>query len=143
MNGIEVKISPSRSFRRANDVDGEIEFFTPKLSVFDFDARLPLNLQRTDLTSAEFPFQKDLNESIYSDFIAFFLVNGPRHPITNTNVFSWYFQYHYDGMREPRFRIEDQELLWYSTTEGFGLNNYWGFKIVRCGFTGTTSEEPL
>jgi molecular chaperone HtpG len=48
----------------------------PILSVFDPDGHLPLDLQRTGITSA-YPFEKELVDDVIRDFIAFALVNGP------------------------------------------------------------------
>jgi molecular chaperone HtpG len=49
----------------------------PIVSVYDPDANLCLNLQRTNIES-EAPFGEDLMREIYSEFIAFLLVHGPR-----------------------------------------------------------------
>ena len=49
----------------------------PYLSIFDANALLPLNLQRTKLAPSELSFTDDLITAIAEDYIAFLLVNCP------------------------------------------------------------------
>ncbi|CAM3948069.1 HD domain-containing protein [Corallococcus exiguus] len=57
-----------------------IGFRTPRVSVFDPDGHLPLNLQRTSLTTRKFPFHDELYDDVCKDFIAYLLVNHPTIP---------------------------------------------------------------
>lgn len=50
---------------------------TPKLSVFDKDGLLPVNLQRTGLQSKRIPFQDELIKSIVDDIMSYALVSAP------------------------------------------------------------------
>ncbi len=50
---------------------------TPRISVFDSEGNLPVNLQRTEIH--EVPFQKELKEAIVCDMIAYLLVHSPKN----------------------------------------------------------------
>ena len=41
------------------------------------------NLQRTELTQEQFPFEKELFEDVSKDFISFILVNAPAYSLMN------------------------------------------------------------
>lgn len=104
----------------------EINFDVPLLSVFDFDAHLPINLQRTELTSKELPFNEEIRDDILRDFIAYILVNAPEQSIMNINTYPWYFSYHYLGTRFTSEKIlfltqGTNTSLWYSTELGLGI----------------------
>jgi molecular chaperone HtpG len=53
----------------------KIEF--PAVSVFDPNGNLPLNLQRSDLTTNRLPFESELIRSVIQRALAYFLVRGP------------------------------------------------------------------
>jgi hypothetical protein len=53
---------------------------TPSVAVFDADANLPLNLQRSGLATAHYPFAEELLASVMADFVAFAAVNVPHDP---------------------------------------------------------------
>ncbi|MGH9760101.1 MAG: HD domain-containing protein, partial [Blastocatellia bacterium] len=77
----------------------------PKISVFDPDGQLPLTLQR-DSIEGQYPFQKELAEDVYRDFIAYLITNAPvsqpsiddqsytfpqfRYPGARMNAWCWY-----------------------------------------------------
>ena len=63
-----------------NDFGGE-GFTRPRLSVFDPNGALPLNLQRTGLSVKKLPFEAELVKDICYDILAFMLVRTPsRRP---------------------------------------------------------------
>ena len=57
----------------------QIQITSPTISVFDPDANLPLNLQRTSI-SATLPFHEQLVSSVALDVIAWLLVSLPEQP---------------------------------------------------------------
>jgi hypothetical protein len=89
-NGIRVEeiqweAAPSRDREREyyDDDESEPEDETAKLrlSIFDKDARLPVNLQRTSVTAL--PFREVLHQEIAKDFLAFAAIRLPAD--TNLN----------------------------------------------------------
>jgi molecular chaperone HtpG len=75
-------------------------FDNPNISIFDYDANLPLNLQRTDLTQYYYPFYEELVCDVLKDFISYAFVNVPIHPIDNTLLFKWCSKLHYPEKKE-------------------------------------------
>lgn len=76
--------------------DEYIKFQRPALSIFDFNANLPLNIQRTDFTTTKLSFAKNLLENIIRDYITFLLVEAPTRkfpsPESNQQNFKpWYY----------------------------------------------------
>jgi molecular chaperone HtpG len=82
-NGIAV-IDLSKEDDEEDDEDFGGEGFTrPKLSVFDPQGSLPLNLQRTGLSVKELPFEAELLKDICYDILAFLLIHTPgKRPLT-------------------------------------------------------------
>lgn len=58
----------------------------PAVSVFDRDARLPLNLARDSLTTQSLPFKDSLVEAVYRDLLAHSLVCGPHKHMAGTEI---------------------------------------------------------
>jgi molecular chaperone HtpG len=122
-NGIKVMDWSFKDLYEGNS----ISIRTPKISVFDFDSRLPLNLQRTDLTT-EYPFKKELLDDVSKDFISFVLVNAPPKSLLNapdSSTVRWYIGHKYPGIEE-RFGTSEGETLiqlssWFSTNTGISL----------------------
>ncbi len=95
--------------------DKHISFARPNLSIFDFNAKFPLNIQRTDLTSEDLPFQNELLKNIVRDYITFVLVEAPTEKLSNKTVD------YYGGIRdvEPYQRYRDASISqWVSTDSG-------------------------
>lgn len=90
-------------------------FSTPRLSVFDRDGNLPLNLQRTDLATRILPFKNELLESIMEDLISFAYAYGP------TNSRGIWLIKGYVGLLE-RQKIQ-RPAHWAISNEGFLLND--------------------
>jgi hypothetical protein len=77
-NGIEVARTGHGPFLGSGPKwDERFGLAVPKVAVFDPDGRLPLNLQRTDLTEPAYPFDVVLAEDVMRDFVAHSLVFGP------------------------------------------------------------------
>jgi hypothetical protein len=123
-NGIQVReFDGGRRYgQRVNDK--YIGFEMPNISVFDFNANFPLNIQRTQLTTPTLPFQHELLEDIIRDFIACILVEAPvsKFPseITNKQYFDhkYYASIYYPGYRYYR---EIEIPYWISTNSGAGI----------------------
>lgn len=103
-------------------IDGQLNFAKPSISVFDSDANLPLNLQRTELTIDKFPFNTELQESVIKDFIAYLLVNIPTQPLYQNSDNSFYKSINYHGISN-QFIGENPFSPWFSTKTGIGLIN--------------------
>lgn len=111
-----------------------IEFILPQISVFDYDAKLPLNLQRTKLTVSDFPFNNELVEDIIRDYIAYCLVYGPAEAIGSNNEPNWYFRDRYKGSLLEHYQFQtfsEGASHWYSTQNSFGLNAYWNLQFLE------------
>jgi hypothetical protein len=101
-----------------------IAFRTPNISVFDPDAKLPLNLQRSQLTIAKQPFHKQLQTDIANDFMSYLLVNIPEEPLYSSFAEDWYAELRYPGTRGYRSfaSLPNSDLSpWFSTRSGVGL----------------------
>jgi hypothetical protein len=83
----------------------------PKLSVFDREGSLPVNLQRNDL-QAPIPFRDELLSSVCDDLIAHALIEGPNQ------CNSEWFRGAYEGFS---YRHEDWP-TWLIGRDGFILN---------------------
>lgn len=93
-NGITIR-SEREGSRWAADNFGQ-----PKISVFDPYGRLPLNLQRTSLTTGQYPFEQLLLNEIHRDFIAYLLVNCPqKHPLMSGSS-KEYHSFKYPGLQK-------------------------------------------
>jgi hypothetical protein len=88
----------------------------PNLSVFDFNANFPLNIQRTEITTSTLPFKKELLDDLTKEFIAHILVETPIHQFPNTSTKNRYLQTAYYG-RPPTMDVS----FWTSSNEGLGI----------------------
>ncbi|MEI6222558.1 MAG: hypothetical protein WCP97_07370 [bacterium] len=87
-NGIIVDENVARAYRRTfvglkrtisiKAPYMQLSLALPSLSVFDAQAKLPLNLERNHLEEDDLPFISELKESVIKDFLAFCLVNAPE-----------------------------------------------------------------
>ena len=66
----------------------------PRISVFDPDGKLPVNLQRTDLTGGTLPFENEIFDSVVSDLFAHALLSAPKKPIGLSEESHWYVGTH-------------------------------------------------
>ncbi len=115
------------------------EFFQidpPSLSIFDFDANLPLNLQRTDLTQSKYPFHEELLNDVLKDFISFAFVNAPTQPFPNISSSKWHSYNNYQSFRIKSFRDGDffSMFPWFSTNFGFSLYDYWHISQIQARY---------
>jgi len=112
----------------------------PRVSVFDPQGRLPLNLQRTNLTTRHVPFEKDLAEDVIKNVVACALVTAPSAPAGKEMPIDRYrtiipssyplplpvstaCYLEYDGVRW---------LPWFCSSEAVGLASFW--HISNSGF---------
>jgi hypothetical protein len=76
-NGILVKSAHSWNQQHEAIWDfGRSYIGRPNISVFDPDAKLPLNLERSDLTTAELPFHNELTLEVLRDFSRFLIASS-------------------------------------------------------------------
>lgn len=155
-NGIIVKPDENRSLSIYTLKDKYINFGRPNISIFDFNANFPLNIQRTDITTSEFPFHKILLESIIKDFFAYLLTETPISETISENL-----KYH-PYKNEYYTEIEDNQYInfffsapkipfWVSTKNGISafcdpnIFNKLGKKSALVNFTydGDTGDNPV
>ena len=99
----------------------------PKLSVFDPDGRLPLNLSRTDLRGKELPFQEQLLEEVVRDLTAWALIKAPED--YDQVAASWLDDRVYPGLRDPYgYDLSKTEHLWFYARTGTGLLTFWNLE---------------
>jgi len=94
---------------------------TPVISVFDASGKLPLNLQRSNLTR-ELSFEPELLEDIYRDVISYLLAQTPTVPPHDTKSLKTYEKLSYPG-------ITGYDWFW-STPEGLSLASQWFVRRV-------------
>ncbi len=117
-NGIKVQ-DKQQGFSALYDKE-DIKILRPNISVFDFDGKLPLNLQRTRL-SDPLCFDKELTDSIIRDFLALALIKAPTSHITDSEDLP-----SYESLGHPGIVFMIRALtLWFSTKSGTGLLDSW------------------
>jgi hypothetical protein len=114
-NGIKV-MNRERGFYSDNVRDKYINYRRPTLSVFDFNANFPLNIQRTELTTSTSPFEKELIEDITKEFIASMLVETPTLQFPNISTINQLLRFSYYGMLN-----RDSISFWTLAKEGLGM----------------------
>jgi hypothetical protein len=95
----------------------------PVLSVFDPDGKLPLNLERSELTRS-LPFEHELLEDVCRDLIAYLLINTPSRPLLNSESTKFYKEISYPGMQRRYYRAPSNDWFWF-TPEGLSLSTKW------------------
>jgi len=79
----------SKSNKQELLLDGNRYSFSilkPNIAVYDANANLPLNLQRTNIIQNSLQFKKELLDDVCKDFIAYCLVNAPETPPWEKNL---------------------------------------------------------
>lgn len=116
-NGIRIGSCPQSHWRERFGLQ------LPRVSVFDRDGNLPLNLQRTGIVQDQYPFENALADDVMRDFLAFALIRGPQRPVHHLGIKEFvgnslyagsgrYFPYWGD---KPKLTTD-----WYFTSDGFG-----------------------
>jgi len=122
---------------------GFVEIRTlPNVSVFDPHGRLPLNLERTGLTSFWLPFAQTLYEDVMKDLVAAMLQVAPGAPPCEKCSLDDYKQpipYGYPGRLSllTRCAIDSDGLRWlpwFATSTAAGPTTYWS--IAHSGARG-------
>lgn len=105
-NGILIEPSTYQATTRLSEF-----IFRPRMSVFDREGSLPVNLQRNGL-QAPIPFENELLASICDDLIAHTMIEAP------TRCNSEWFKGSYEGF----FRYYEDWPAWLISQNGFVLN---------------------
>jgi molecular chaperone HtpG len=140
-NGIKIK---KETIRDSSDY----QYFRvgiPNISVFDYDANLPLNITRTNLTQDKFPFHNELLNDIFKDFIAFAFVNTPSLPLSNKALFKWCSFCNYPGVSSIAHPGIDEFLeeiinlnvsTWFFTKSGISFSrDPWHISLSNASYT--------
>jgi molecular chaperone HtpG len=94
----------------------------PSLLVYDKDGKLPLNLQRTKLTSRNVGFSDELLVSITDDLIVYALLTGIESPRLDARNLRWLRGGEYAGFGSyPYGARPGASHRWFLTNRGFGL----------------------
>ncbi|HVE69855.1 MAG TPA: ATP-binding protein [Thermoanaerobaculia bacterium] len=145
-NGIRISAREDESRNEEEDryrhvVAIDMAIATPKLSIFDREGRLPLNLQRTKLAARGLPFEDDLAREIARDALAYAAVALPSEP---SRVFERSVSVYYPGIVTG-----DRTLVmphFFATPQGWAPFDPMAFAFfdvdrVVIGISGT--ERPL
>jgi hypothetical protein len=117
-NGIKIN-NGSRGFLF---VWKNFSFNYPNISIFDYNANFPLNLQRTGLTHAKYPFHEDLLNDVLRDFIAYILINAPIQSMNNTLLFKRGLKHNYpEAYSRPDLNQDYYLFPWLFTKHGFSF----------------------
>jgi hypothetical protein len=105
---------------------------SPSVSVFDAEANLPLNLQRSELSTPSYPFQNELLTGVLTDFVAFALVNAPNDPRQLLAQFAT-DRFEYIGVSNKSYSdLAGMLWLWFwHTPSGLALSDPWSFGTLR------------
>ena len=95
---------------------------SPKVSVFDFGAKLPLNLQRTGLTQTKYPFHEELIEDVLKDFIAFLFVYAPCLPFDSSSLLKWCDSSNYPGVESLNRKLYNVISPWICIKTGISFS---------------------
>lgn len=94
------------------------ELRRPSVAVFDRDGLLPLDLQRTKLSSPDFPFSDDLKSSIAKDFVQHVSDSAPEAPANDPIALRWFWEADYQGMKQD-YRAEHLPFFWLKNGVGY------------------------
>lgn len=124
-NGIQVRAREEQGRSGSARIDDKyIGFERPSLSIFDFNAHFPINIQRTAITTRTLPFQDELLKDVIRDFIAFTLVEAPtNNPLTDVENRQHYTTEYHSRVSNSAERYYSAIAIpcWVSTTSGTGM----------------------
>ena len=106
----------------------DLTVYSPSVSVFDADANLPLDLQRTSLATAHYPFRGALLASVLTDFAAFAAINAPHDP--RELLSSLAIRLNYPGINANVSGGMPWLWFWHSPA-GLALSDAWAFGTLR------------
>lgn len=118
-NGIAVRlptaVQSSTTILYSSDAGVALKW--PRLSIFDSDGNLPLNLQRTSLVS-DLPFKECLLKSVIGDLIQDCVKQAPKNSITSKDGKVRYWSLNYVGIDHTS---APEIAPWFYTPSGVGL----------------------
>ena len=104
--------------------DGEnITLKSPKVSVFDPDGRLPLNLARDRVASSPIDLVSAITDDLCRNYIAFCLSRGPQTRLLSARQLSTYSGPKYP-VSSPHYNYRKFGAF-FDTTDGFGISDPW------------------
>jgi hypothetical protein len=95
----------------------------PNISIADPDAKILLNLQRTQVVGEVLPFFEALAEETVRDFLAFCLVHAPKHRLRGAALPEYLIRY--PGQRPATMFDRRGVSMWASTSRGSTLLHSW------------------
>lgn len=113
-------------FNRLGERTG-VQLSYPALSIFDSDAKLPLNLVRTHCSIVRASFTENMLRAVCCDLIAYMLVHAPDGPITDTSLHVKYASFRYPGLP----RQKGGNTWFWCSNKGISLCDLWYFNAVQ------------
>jgi hypothetical protein len=112
--------------------DAHLTVRMPSVSVFDADANLPLDLQRSGLATAHYPFQDELLSGVLSDFVAFAVVNAPQNPREFLEQRARARLAYAGIVAMPHATLDHVPWLWFwHNPAGLALSDPWAFGLLK------------
>lgn len=96
-----------------------LNFISPKVSVFDPDGQLPLNLARNAFAGSVDILGANIVDDMCRNFIAYCLIKGPKYPIFLGTKHLEYIKSSYPGFANHK------DYLFFCTSDGFGIADPW------------------
>jgi len=100
----------------------------PLISVFDPDARLPLNLARTSCNLDRASFTDALLQDICRDLIAYMLVYTPTAPVSWPQTHAAYDAFQYPGLA---YKSNTGHVWFWCTEHGVSVSDLWFFHQLQ------------
>lgn len=130
-NGITVGIlASSNGYRRClhwrsegDSKSDSIPVSVPSVSVSDAQAKLPINLQRSELANHAYPFEGHLLSEVAKDLVAYCLVFAPGEDRDYTPP-------RYPGTKDLQGISFQSQTPWFFTTAGSGYNHFVNLQLT-------------
>jgi molecular chaperone HtpG len=103
----------------------------PRISVFDRDGLLPLNLQRDGLSERTYPFREQLMRSVAQDVLAWMSVFGPTRPLDDISTIHQYVTHRHPAVVRAESRSGTEHLQMFSTESGWAFADPWNISHIN------------
>lgn len=107
--------------------NSELSLLSPKISIFDPDGHLPLNLARNKLASTPYELSSAIADDICENYIAFCLIKGPKARLLSGKQSFYYKIEYYPGISKSN---HDEAPFFFDTNNGFGLCDPWNLTKI-------------
>jgi molecular chaperone HtpG len=132
-NGIVVMRDPVPGPRRSlwSAPESTYTLLVPRVSVFDRDGVLPLNLQRDNLSENAYPFYEQLLEGVATDILAWLTVFGPNNTVLKAGMMLEYLNLKHPAVGLPSNRWNSEPTIpTFSTESGWAVADPWNVSHI-------------